>query len=125
MAGHGRDTMFFASNGLEVEVLDYPSRGIETIIKKAYEKKLPVKPQLFDIKKPLPFKDACIDAVYSLMLLNMRFLQHQLHSIFEEIRRVLKPKGLDHFSVKNHNDKSYGAEVKVEEEEEGIYHKWF
>jgi SAM-dependent methyltransferase len=118
--------MFFASNGLEVEDLDYSSKGIEIIIKKAHEKKLPVKTQLFDVKKPLPFKDACFDAVYSHMLLNTRFLQHEIHSIFEEIRRVLKPKGLDYFSVRNHNDQFYGTRVKVEEEEEeeeeeGIY----
>ncbi len=42
-AGHGRDTMFFASNGLEVESLDYSSRGIELINKKAHEKKLRLK----------------------------------------------------------------------------------
>ncbi len=121
-AGHGRDTMFFASNGLEVEALDYSSKGIEIIIKKAHEKKLPVKPQLLDVKKPLPFKDACFDAVYSHMLLNMRFSQHEIHSIFSEIRRVLKPNGMNYFSVRNHNDQFHGAGVKVEEEEEeGIY----
>ncbi len=94
-AGHGRDTMFFASNGLEVESLDYSSRGIEIISKKANEKKLPVKPQLFDVKKPLPFKDAFFDAVYSHMLLNMRFSKAELHSVFSEIRRILKPNGMN------------------------------
>ncbi len=67
-AGHGRDTMFFASNGLEVETLDYSSRGIEIIGKKAHENKLPVNSQLYDVKKPLPFKNTCFDAVYSHML---------------------------------------------------------
>ncbi len=74
-AGHGRDTMFFAANGLEVEALDYSSKDIEIINKKANEKKLPVKPQLYDVKKPLTFKNTCFDAVYSHMLLNMRFSQ--------------------------------------------------
>jgi ubiquinone/menaquinone biosynthesis C-methylase UbiE len=78
-AGHGRDTMFFASNGLEVEALDYSRRGIEIINKKANEKKLPVKSQLYDVKKPLPFKGAFSDAVYSQMLLNMMF--HRQNSI--------------------------------------------
>ena len=117
-AGHGRDTMFFASNGLEVEALDYSSKGIEIINKKAHKNNLSVKPQLFDVKKPLPFKDACFDAVYSHMLLNMRFSQTELYSIFSEITRVLKPNGLNYFSVRNHNDQFYGAGVKVEE---GIY----
>ena len=65
--GHGRDTMFFASNGLEVEDLDYSNTGIGIINKKANEKKLPVKLHLHDVKKPLPFKDACFDAAYSHM----------------------------------------------------------
>ena len=110
--------MFFASNGLEVEALDYSSRGIEIISKKANEKRLPVKPQLFDVKKPLPFKDACFDAAYSHMLLNMRFSQAELHSVFSEIRRILKPNGLNYFSVRNHNDKFYGNGVEVED---GVY----
>ena len=118
VAGHRRHTMFFASNGLEVEALDYSSRGIEIINKKANETNLPVKSQLFDVKKPLPFKDACFDAVYSHMLLNMRFSQAELHSIYSEIRRVLKPNGLNYFSVRNHNDKFYGNGVEVEN---GIY----
>jgi hypothetical protein len=36
---HGRDTMFFALNGLEVEALDYSGRGIEIIYKKKPMKK--------------------------------------------------------------------------------------
>ena len=79
--------MFFAFNGLEVESLDYSSRGIENLNKKAHEKKLPVKPQLFDVKKPLPFKDNFFDAVYSHMLLNMRFSKHD-HSIFSELMQL-------------------------------------
>ncbi len=117
-AGHGRDTMFLASNGLTVEALDYSSRGIEIINKKAIEKKLPVKSQLFDVKKPFPFQDTHFDATYSHMLLNMRFSRAELHSIFSEISRVLKPNGLNYFSVRNHNDQFYGAGVEVEE---GIY----
>ena len=76
-----------------------------------------VKPQLFDVKKPLAFKDACLDAIYSNMLLNTRFSEHAIHSIFEEIRAVLKPKGWDYFTVRNHNDQFYGDRVKVVVEE--------
>ena len=50
------------------------------------------------------------------MLLNMRFSQAELHSIFSEIGRVLKPKGMNYFSVRNHNDKFYGDGVIVEED---------
>ena len=52
------------------------------------------------------------------MLLNMKFSPDELHLIFSEIRRVLKPKGLNSFSARNHNDKSYG---KGREIDKGIY----
>jgi hypothetical protein len=52
------------------------------------------------------------------MLLNMHFSLGELHFIFSEIRRVLKPKDLNFFSVRNHNDKSYGKSVEIDK---GIY----
>ena len=41
-----------------------------------------------------------------------------LHFIFSEINRVLKPKGLNFFSVRNENDKSFGRGIEIEK---GIY----
>jgi SAM-dependent methyltransferase len=117
-AGHGRDTIFFTSNGIEeVEALDYSTVAVEILNKIAQEKKLPIKSQAFDVrKKPLPFPDGYFDVIYSHMLLNMRFSLHELHFIFSEIRRVLiKPKkGLNFFSVRNYNDKSYGKGREVD-----------
>ena len=52
------------------------------------------------------------------MLLNMKFSQDELRYIFSEVRRVLKPKGLNLFSVRNHNDKFYG---KGREIDKGIF----
>ena len=73
-AGHGRDTIFFATNGIEVEALDYSVIAVEILDKIAEEKRLPIKPQfLMSKKNPLPFPDVYFDAVYSHMLLNMRF----------------------------------------------------
>jgi len=48
------------------------------------------------------------------MLLNMRFSEDELHFILSEIKRVLKPKGWNFFSVRNHNDKFYGKGYKIE-----------
>src|SRR5215469_15659924 len=52
------------------------------------------------------------------MLLNMRFSFEDLHFIFSEINRVLKPKGFNFFSVRNQNDKSYRSGVEIDR---GIY----
>jgi cyclopropane fatty-acyl-phospholipid synthase-like methyltransferase len=95
-AGHGRDTMFFASNGLEVDALEYSNMGIKIINKRARDKKLPVKSQVFDVKKPLPFKDSCFDAVYSHMLLNMRFSLTQLFNFFRD-KAHIKTKRIELF----------------------------
>jgi SAM-dependent methyltransferase len=117
-AGHGRDTTFFASNGIEVEAIDYSVIAVGILDKIAKEKRLPIKPRIFDVKNLLPFSDGYFDAVYSHMLLNMNFSLGELHFIFSEIRRVLTPKGLNFFSVRNHNDKSYGRGVEIDK---GIY----
>ena len=41
-AGHGRDTVFFASNGIEVEALDYSVVANDILNKIAEEKRLPI-----------------------------------------------------------------------------------
>ena len=50
-AGHGRDTIFFATNGIEVEALDYSVIAIEILDKIAEEKRLPIKSQIFDVEE--------------------------------------------------------------------------
>jgi SAM-dependent methyltransferase len=119
-AGHGRDSIFFATNGFEeVAALDYSVVAVGILIRIADEKRLPIKSTVFDVKKgPLPFPNSHFDAVYSHMLLNMRLSQKELHFILSEIRRVVKPNGFNFFSVRNHNDKFYG---KGQEIEKGIY----
>jgi SAM-dependent methyltransferase len=56
-AGHGRDTIFFALNGIEVEALDYSVGAVEILDKISKEKKLPIKPRIFDVKNPFPFPE--------------------------------------------------------------------
>ena len=56
----------------------------------AKEKRLPIKAKVFDVNNQLPFSRCYFDAIYSHMLLNTRFSLHELHSIFSEIRRLLK-----------------------------------
>jgi hypothetical protein len=85
-AGHGRDTIFFASNGIDVEASDYSVIAVDILDKIRKEKSLPIKPRIFDVKSPLPIQDSFFDAVYSHMLLNMRFSLKQLHFIFSEIK---------------------------------------
>ncbi|MDQ4073545.1 MAG: class I SAM-dependent methyltransferase [Thermoproteota archaeon] len=119
-AGHGRDSLFFASSGIEVYALDYSVTGMELLGKKAHEKGLKIKFQVFDARNPLPFPDAYFDSVYSHMVFNMRFSKSELHHAFSEINRVLKPNGLNFFSVRNNHDKFYSKGVQLEAED-GVY----
>ena len=64
-AGHGRDTTFFASNGIEVQAVDYSIVAIEILDKITKEKRLPITPRIFDVRRALPFPDGYFDAVYS------------------------------------------------------------
>jgi cyclopropane fatty-acyl-phospholipid synthase-like methyltransferase len=45
-AGHGRDTIFYASNGIEVDALDYSPIAVGILDKIAKEKRLPIKTRL-------------------------------------------------------------------------------
>jgi len=79
---------------------------------------LPLKPHIFDVKHKLTYPDAYFDGAYSHMLFNMRFSLEELHFIFSEIKRVVKPRGFNFFSVRNQNDSSYGSSIEIEK---GIY----
>jgi SAM-dependent methyltransferase len=114
--GQGRDTLFFASKGIEIVALDYSPVGIERLHKLALEKNLyNIHASVFDAKSPLPFKDNEFDAVYSHMFFTMRFTWDELKSIVHEINRGLKSDGFHFFSVRNRNDRVYGKGIKLDE----------
>ena len=59
-AGHGRDTTFFASNGIEVDALDYSVIAVDILERIRKEKRLTIKPRILDVKSPLPFQDCSL-----------------------------------------------------------------
>lgn len=114
--GQGRDTLFFASKGIEIEALDYSPFGIEQLQKLALEKNLSnLHASVFDARNSLPFKDNEFDAVYSHMFFTMRFTWDELRAIVNEVKRVLKNNGFHFFSVRNRNDGVYGKGIKIDE----------
>lgn len=58
--GLGRDTLYFAEQGLQVYVLEYTESGVETIRRKAIEKGLSksIVAAQHDVRNPLPFDKA-------------------------------------------------------------------
>jgi SAM-dependent methyltransferase len=109
-AGQGRDTLFFASLGLRVYALEYSESGLWGIIDKGVKTELGemISPVFHDLRKPLPFEDASLDGCFSHMLYCMAFSRAELEFLNGEISRVLKPGGLNIYTVRHKADAHYG-----------------
>ena len=108
-AGLGRDTVFFAKNSIQVDALDYSKTSIESITNKSNKLNLTnfIKPKIFDIRKRLPFKDSSIEGCFSHMLYCMALSNYELENLNNEICRILKPGGINIYTVRHTNDGDY------------------
>ena len=108
-AGLGRDTIFFAKNAIHTIALDYSLSGIKVINQKTNKGNLSnyISTKLFDVREKLPFKDNSIDACYSHMLYCMALTIADLQKLNNEIHRILKPNGLNIYTVRHTNDGDY------------------
>ena len=61
-----------------------------------------------DARAPLPFPDSAFDAVYSHMFFTMEFSEEEVSRMLGDCRRVLRPGGLNIYSVRNDHDPHYG-----------------
>jgi SAM-dependent methyltransferase len=108
-AGLGRDSIYFAKNSIHVEALDYSQSGIKNINQKIIKNNLSniIKTKIFDVRKKLPFKNNSIEGVYSHMLYCMALTTSDLESLNKEIHRILKPGGINIYTVRHTNDGDY------------------
>ena len=108
-AGLGRDTIFFAQNSIYVEALDYSSLAIKVINQKTKKNNLSnyISTKIFDIRERLPFKDNSVEACFSHMLYCMALTETDLEKLNNEICRILKPNGLNIYTVRHTNDGDY------------------
>lgn len=110
--GQGRDSLFFASKGIDVTALDSSNIAINQLSKRAKDTNFEVTTLEYEISKKLPFDDNVFDVVYSHMFFSMEFDWYGLEFIFEEVKRVLKNSGYHFFSIRNENDQFYGTGIK-------------
>jgi len=105
-AGLGRDSIFFAKNSIHTIALDYSPSGIKVINQKAKKESLSnyISTKLFDVRKKLPFEDNSIEACYSHMLYCMALTTDDLEKLNNEIQRILKPGGINIYTVRHTND---------------------
>ena len=108
-AGLGRDTLYFAKNSIYVQALDYSKTAIESITGKAKKLNLAefIKPKFFDARKKLPFKNNTIDGCFSHMLYCMALSNSDLENLNNEICRILKPGGINIYTVRHTKDGDY------------------
>ena len=108
-AGLGRDSIYFDKNSIHVEALDYSQSGIKNINQKIKQNNLSnlIKTKIFDVRKTLPFKNNSIEGIYSHMLYCMALTTLNLESLNKEIHRILKPGGINIYTVRHTNDGDY------------------
>ncbi len=111
--GQGRDTLFFAGRGFRTTVLDYSRKGLEDIDKKASGLGVSglIRSVHHDIRKPLPFDDETFDACFSHMLYCMALSTAELEFLSREIRRVLRPGGINVYTVRHKGDAHFGKGI--------------
>lgn len=109
--GQGRDTLFFAGQGLHVTALDYATGALDALVAKAEAAGLGalVLPAAGDVRQPLPFPDESFDAAYAHMLFCMALTSPELERLADEVRRILRPGGLLVYTVRRKDDPHYGA----------------
>jgi len=129
-AGLGRDSIFFAENFLNIKALDYSQAGINIIDEKAKSKNLlnKISTKVHDVRKKLPFEDNSFDACYSHMLYCMALTMDDLKKINTEIQRILKPGGINIYTVRHTNDGDFQNGIHRGEnlyENDGIIVQYF
>ena len=105
-AGLGRDTIFFAQNGIYVHAIDYSLSATNIIKKRSKENNLDalIKVENHDIRKKLDCDNENFQACYSHMLFCMALTNQDLKDLNQEIFRVLKKDGFNIYTVRNHTD---------------------
>ena len=117
-AGLGRDTIYFAKNSIHVEALDYSPSGIKIINQKINQNNFSnlVNTKILDVRKTLPFEDNSIDGFYSHMLYCMALTTSDLENLNKEIHRILKPGGINIYTVRHTNDGDFKKGVQIVED---------
>jgi SAM-dependent methyltransferase len=110
-AGQGRDALAFALSGLRVQALDFSPSGVEAIRAKARAAGLDemLTAAVHDCRDPLPFTDESFDACYSHMLYCMALTTPRLEAMSAEVRRILRPGGLQVYTVRSTADPDHGV----------------
>lgn len=112
-AGHGRDALWLASQGMRVHAADFSATALDQLTRTAEEQGLAERTHthLHDARTPLPLADGSVDAVYAHMLLCMALTTEQIHALMDEIGRVLRSGGTLVYTVRHTGDAHHGTGI--------------
>ncbi len=112
-SGQGRDTLFFARRGFQMIAADYSQAAVETIVSKAQSAGLShqIAAVRQDVREQLAFPDESFDACYSHMLFCMALTTPELERLSREVWRVLRPGGLNVYTVRHTGDAHCGTGI--------------
>ena len=101
-----------------LKALDYSPAAIKIINKKVLENKLSnlVSTKIFDVRKKLPFEDNSVEACFSHMLYCMALTTTELKYLNSEICRILKPGGINVYTVRHTGDGDYKNGIHIGED---------
>lgn len=107
--GQGRDTLLFIKKGYRVVAVDYSAKGIDHTEIKAKNVDAGQGLQLHraDIREEIRLPNGSVDAVYSHLFFCMELREKEIEGIMAECLRVLKPGGLNVYSVRSNHDPQY------------------
>ena len=113
-AGLGRDTLFFGKNQIKVNAIDYSKSAIDIINSKIIKLNLNknINTRIWDVRNKLPFEENSLEVCYSHMLYCMALNNNQIYQLNNEIHRVLKPGGLNIYTVRNTEDGDYNNGIE-------------
>lgn len=112
-AGHGRDTLYFATQGFTVQATDFSPVGLQQLQAAARAQSIDqrVSTAVHDVREPLPLPDASVDAVFAHMLLCMALSTKEIQALVDDVARVLRPGGTFVYTVRHTGDAHYGAGI--------------
>jgi SAM-dependent methyltransferase len=112
-AGQGRDTLAFLAAGYRVTALDYAEDALRSLTETAEQQGIGNRLTTIahDVRRPLPLADLSMDAVYSHMLFSMALSTSELDGLGREVHRVLRPGGLNIYTVRHIGDAHYGSGI--------------
>lgn len=110
-AGHGRDALYFATQGFTVHATDFSDVAVEQLGHNADKQNLAgrVLAMTHDMRTPIPFDDDTIDAAFAHLALCMALSSNEIQATVNEVRRVLKPGGTFIYTARHTGDAHYQA----------------